>query len=297
MMISDASQSPVADQARAFLRGLCSHVVCLTGTAVPLDNRGAPCGQQIFFNFSGFVVSLYDRWLWVTAGHVFKELDGQIRRGEARIVHCHLADYYGLDLDSGVPIPFGYSDVRKFWIDDDARGLDVGIIVLTPLYRRLLEKNKVRAIEQDGWEEQGSLKFDDYALLGFPEELFERQRRVSVTGDTIIGGVRPVLMFANASDAVPLNKPVPEHPWLAVELRDKGEIKSIKGMSGGPILGFQRRTDKPPLYTAVAIQSWWDAKRRIAFGTRLPVVMEMIDREIRVLCAERLERDQQPSQP
>src|SRR5262249_29266126 len=109
------------------------------------------------------------------------------------------------------------------------------------------------------------------------------------------GGVRPVLMFANLSNAVPLHRPQPEHPWLAVELRDKGEIKSIEGMSGGPILGFQRREGNPPLSTTVASQSWWDKERRIAFGTRLPVVMEMIDGEIQALCAERMGHGPNPS--
>jgi hypothetical protein len=286
-MITDACQSPFEEQARALIRLLCSHVVCLTGEAVPLDGRGAPCGPRRFFNYSGFVVSLYNRWLWVTAGHIIKDLNRQVRRGELGIVHSCFADYYGAAADASFPIPFDYGDEVRFWKDDDALGLDFGVIPIRPHYRRLMEKNGIQALEQDSWEELRSLKFDSYALLGFPQELFDERRRPSGTGGTIIGGVRPVLMFAKESDALPRTKPVPTHPWLALELRDKKEVKNLNGMSGGPIFGFRHREGKPPHYTAVGIQSWCAEQRRIAFGTRLPVVMEMIDQEITALREER----------
>lgn len=277
----------IEEQANIFVKGLCSHIVCLTGTAFPLDENGRRCGSEIFFNFSGFVVSMYEGWMLVTAGHVLKQLDGQLLRREIELVHFRLADYFGLDVQSGVPIPFGYADCQKYAIDDEERGLDIGIIFLPPLYRRLLEANKIRAISQENWDWQQSLEWDLFGVLGFPEELFDRHKHISVSGSTVIGGVRPVLMFATVSDATPLNRPVPECPWLAVELRDKSEIKSIVGMSGGPIFGFKLRPGKPPLYTPIAVQSFWDRERRIAFGTRLHVVMGMLDQQLQALYAER----------
>jgi hypothetical protein len=59
-------------------------------------------------------------------------------------------------------------------------------------------------------------------------------------------------------------------------------------MSGGPILGFMNAPDGKLLYTIAAVQSWWDKDRRIAFGTRLPPVMSIVERIMNSQIAERM---------
>jgi hypothetical protein len=286
-MSEEGVSTEAEEQAQRLLRGLCSHIVCLTGTAVQLDGAGRRTGSEIFFNISGFVVSLFGRWLWVTAGHALRDLDDRINRGEIEIVRASLADYFVQGEGVGLGIPFNYYDCQKCTIDDDTLGLDIGLVPLRPYHQQLLEANKIVPLPQDGWGPHKNFQCDTYGILGFPEEVFSRQRRVSVTGATIIGGVRPALMMGNATDAVPRNGVVPKTPWLAIELKDRTTIRSIVGMSGGPIFAFKDRPGKPPLYMAVAVQSFWDKDRRIAFGTRLDAVMEMIDRQMQSAIAER----------
>jgi hypothetical protein len=280
----DGDLSPeIQQQRQLFLRGVCRHLVCLTGTVVELKNA---VRKKDFFNISGFVVSLYGDWIFVTAGHALKRLDERVERGELAIVECSLADYFGLDVETGLGIPFNYGDATKRYVDDDTLGLDFGLIFLHSHYRRLMEKN-VRAIPYENWELRQQLEFDHYGVLGFPEELFDRRRRVSVCGETIVGGVRPVLMMGQQTDYLPDYKPTPEYTWLGVKLKDKTEIISIVGMSGGPILGFKDQPNKAPLYTIVGVQSWWDKEHRIAYGSSLPVIISPFEQLARALLTER----------
>src|SRR5262249_43606454 len=151
-----------------------------------------------------------------------------------------------------------YYDCMKHCTDDDAQGLDFGVVPIHPHYQRLMERGGIVPLSQNNWDLHAECTFDGYGILGFPEEKFSRERKRSVTGSTVIGGVRAVLMMGSLTDAVPKDKLTPASPWLAIALKDQAEIASIVGMSGGPILGFQNRKDKPPLYQAVGIQSFWD---------------------------------------
>jgi hypothetical protein len=50
----------------------------------------------------------------------------------------------------------------------------------------------------------------------------------------------------------------------------------MRGMSGGPVFGFKNRPAQAPLYGLVAVQSWWDRERRLAFGTRFDIFIELL---------------------
>src|SRR5438876_9761727 len=78
-----------------FLRLLGRHVVSLSGTMVRLDENGKETGNPHFFACSGFVVSLREVWLLVTAGHILKRLEVGLRNKEIALKTCGLADYFG----------------------------------------------------------------------------------------------------------------------------------------------------------------------------------------------------------
>jgi hypothetical protein len=286
---SDQPELADGEQADELLKFFCQHVVCLTGTVVPLDAHGHASGPATFFNHCGFVVSFYGHWILVTAGHILKEIEARLARKTARY-QFHLGDQYGLNAKTDLMIPFDYENQIKAIHDDDKEGLDFGLIPLSLYYRRVLEDNGVRAIGPENWLRQHEVEFDLYAVLGMPDELFERRRFISPSGATIIGGVRAVLMFAMPSAEQPLEKPVPTHPWLVAALKDRNQIKSIRGMSGGPIFGFKLRPGQAPLYWVVAIQSWWDKDRRIVFGSRLATVMRLFEMEVLSTLQERVGR-------
>ena len=92
--------------------------------------------------------------------------------------------------------------------DDDCEGFDFGMIVIPPFYRTLLETNKVVPFVMDEWGSTLTMRFDSYGVLGLPEEKMEHQRRIDVTGATIIGGVRATIIFGDKINAQPIEKPV-----------------------------------------------------------------------------------------
>src|SRR5204863_575353 len=125
----------------------------------------------------------------------------------------HFQDAYGLNVESSVGCPFDFVGSKKYFLDDEAYGWDVGIIPISPMYRKLMEAHEVAPICMDYWRESLSMPFDFYGLLGLPKEQFHRERGTSVTGTTLIGGARPVFIFAERSEAVSTERPIPTHPW------------------------------------------------------------------------------------
>ena len=94
-------------------------------------------------------------------------------------------------------------------------------------------------------------------------------------------------MFGDRTDAKPSVPTDPGYEWFALKLRDGSKIKSIEGMSGGPVIGFHNRPGKSPLSAPVGIQSKWDKIKRVAFATPMASLMAIVDRDFRAVIAER----------
>jgi hypothetical protein len=282
------SPEEIARRAELLVRSLSRHFVSLQGTY--LIPAGQPNAGEHFFSHSGFVVAIRKAWLLVTAGHILKKLDQALALGQPSF-RCHLADYFGPSAKNDISIPFDYASTRRTSVDDDNLGLDFGLILLTPHYIKLLKDNGVEPVPESHWAFRDGMQFELYGILGLPEELFDHTKRVSVTGHRIIGGVRPVLMFATGTDAVPREKPAaPRYPWFAAQLKDKDQIKKAEGMSGGPIFGFEPAPDGRLMYRVLAVQGWWDKERRIVFGSRLCVFMGLLEAHVRACITERQPR-------
>jgi hypothetical protein len=51
-------------------------------------------------------------------------------------------------------------------------------------------------------------------------------------------------------------------------------------MSGGPIFGFFKGADGRWQYWIVALQSRWNEERRIIFACPVPVIAEVVERDL-----------------
>jgi hypothetical protein len=54
------------------------------------------------------------------------------------------------------------------------------------------------------------------------------------------------------------------------------QVQSIKGMSGGPILGLKMNDDGSARYWFIAVQSGWYPSDRVVCATRLAAVREIL---------------------
>ncbi len=56
------------------------------------------------------------------------------------------------------------------------------------------------------------------------------------------------------------------------QIQLRADLKSIEGMSGGPIFGLKQQDAKQARYWPYAVQSSWWSEKRIVIGVPLPLV-------------------------
>ncbi len=254
------SEMQPSDQ-QGFLRFMGSHLVALTGRYRSLNDDGSVHSEGNFV-FSGFALFLHDQAYWVTAGHCLKEsLDKPIAAGRLEVIYAGFMDCFGTDAVHPEMNPFEYEPGCGMYVYDKHIGLDFGLIPLSDLYRQGFEKNGVKFVTRENWLHQPHLTFDGYMMYGFPEhEVIEGQGDVDAL-------VRPVLIAVEEIDARKIAGVA--KTWFVGRLPPEANIKSIKGMSGGPIFGFRRTKAGQWVYHVVALQSWWKPDSRIIFGCPL----------------------------
>ena len=258
-----------ADRRDAAVAFFCRHLVGLcvsykhkTPEDAKLPPRFAAC--------SGTLIMIKGACCFLTAGHVLKELETLRASDKIELVEAKLVDTFGPKPISEVPIPFDLKNAPLFYIDDDQEGLDFGVIALHPGYVRLLFKNGIEALTEERWIHQGRVKFDGYAMLGFPEEF--ASDRLSCAGDAIVS---PILLPVTKLDAGPESRAPRRHPEFVAQI-DSKTPKRIEGMSGGPILGFRQEPDGSHRYWLVALQSSWNPDTRTIYACPIPIIASLM---------------------
>ena len=246
----------------------CRHLIglCVTYRHKNSEDAGKPAR---FAAFSGTLITIRDAVLYLTAGHVLKELDELRAHDQAEITDAVLADTLGWKRISNVPIPFDLKNAQFFYIYDKEEGLDFGVITLEPHYVRLLAKNGVVALTEQNWIRQHAVKFDGYAMLGLPEEF--TSERVSASGG---GVVSPTMFAVKRLESAPDGRPPPRYAQFVGQLDPGLSLSSVKGMSGGPIYGF--RLNPELRYWIVALQSSYNRPKRIVYGCDLPTLASLM---------------------
>jgi hypothetical protein len=127
-------------------------------------------------------------------------------------------------------------------------------------------------IPRENWIPRPHIKFDEFLLLGLPEET-----TIKIEGEGFMP--RPVILPLHGLDAPPPGYETP-YPRFCAKIFDNVTIKSIVGMSGGPIFGIGITSDGKKRYWTVAIQSAWLPSERIIFGCPIPVFMRLMDEAV-----------------
>lgn len=193
--------------------------------------------------FSRFILSVQDQWFWITAGHIFEEIDSYIKAGYT--LHSWSLDDSGAlkvkrtwNIDappSPETIPIIFEDLEKWHYCDEESGADYGFIILGSYYRLLLEANGVAALDESCWQIGTPNGFVKYEMLGIPAELVQELPRAGYVSKTYV-----------CLDVISTNEPkdqdspnclfrgkVPDITQSGLE-----GLTKINGMSGGPIFGY-----------------------------------------------------------
>jgi hypothetical protein len=127
----------------------------------------------------------------------------------------------------------------------------------------------VIALEEKNWIHQANVTFDGYVMLGLPEEFSS-----DTVNDAGEGIVSPTMFGVQRLDPPPDDTPVTNNPRFVGQIRAGTPIKSVVGMSGGPIFGFS--FGEQTRYWVVALQSTWIRSSRIVYGCSLPVLASLM---------------------
>lgn len=256
------------------LEFFCRHLVGL-GVTYRHRNTEDQAMTARFSVSSGTLISIHGSICFLTAGHVLEALDKLRNHEQIEIESAALVDTMGWKRVSDVPIPFDLKSARLFYIDNEEDGLDFGVIALEPHHVGLLAKNGLIALTEERWSQQHTVRFDGFAMLGFPEEF--TSGRVSASGD---GTLSPVMFGVKRLDAAPEDRAPTNYPQFIGQLDPELPLKSVEGMSGGPIFGF-RQEGEELRYWVVALQSSWDRQRRITYGCDLPLLASLMTEWVR----------------
>jgi hypothetical protein len=250
------------------------HFVCITGTYMHLDGTGKRLGEDKKFAFSGFVIEIYGVWCLVTAGHVIHLMDALRSRSDTKLLRCSLVDYFNPIAKVREPTPFPFADLHH--IDMDKDGVDVGLIPLPDFFRDSLRSNGIIPLPVGAWMGSQPPKCDEYALLGIPEHDIIQIEATAARGP----GLRAKLSLVGLDpQPVPPDKIVSPVPRFCANLLDGGELRSVKGMSGGPIVGI-RKKEGGAEYACIAIQGSWDPEARQVFGTPMAIIVAAVKSEL-----------------
>ncbi|MCQ3972403.1 MAG: hypothetical protein DPW09_03030 [Anaerolineae bacterium] len=199
------------------------------------------------FVVTAFVLSVLDQWFLITAGHCIREIEKLTDSYGYKIVGCQLIDFLGLGATNQRPIPFVYEGSHPTCLSDNY-AFDYGVMVLSGYYKKLLQANNIQALNEEVWKKQPN-KVDLYMLLGIPAEL------VKVDPDII--EIVPTLHTIESVSQKPDGFTETDAPLFYGKIALNNDLKSIKGMSGGPIFAFSRNEQGELRYWLTALQSRW----------------------------------------
>ena len=222
-------------------------------------------GIGSYFAASGFVISIQNEWFLITAGHIFQKIEEAKRHG-VQFVNWQLDDTFALDrkrsihVDGpGAPetIPFDLdSQVLKVHYCEEDRGNDYAFIYLDSYYVSLLQANGVTAFEEKHWViNKNERAADRVVIIGLPEDQTEELNHLGLVRKTLVS----VPLFRVHNDLEGAENLGNEYHASVPDISASGlkGFESMKGMSGGPVIGFWTQPDGDDKMLVLGIQNRW----------------------------------------
>jgi len=248
------------------LRFLGRHLVAL---CVTFRRKSEIDERPIFRAYAGTLIYIAGRNFFLTAGHILSELRDALEDNRVEVLNAVLGDTFGPTPKSKIPIPFVLKREDMFFIDDASEGLDFGVIMLNSYYVGLLAANGSVALAEENWIHQHKIRFDGYLMLGLPAEY--TSDRVNADGEDTVSAT---LISVTRLEKLPEGVAETRYPRFVGQLGVNFPLQSVRGMSGGPILGFN--FEEPVRYWIVALQSTWLRDRLLVFACPLPTLASLM---------------------
>jgi hypothetical protein len=210
--------------------------------------------QEDYVTASAFVMEIKGVWYLATAGHYFDNIDMLRRLRPTRRYSFWLADAIRPNPKDTNFVPLDFNGAWKRHIYHEADGIDFGLIQLNPNTCRLLMANDVIPVSESHWQDWSDLRFVDFCMVGIPSRL------LTIRPNSM--DIRIVMLALRKLEEPPDSFKHHRHPMFYGEIVDLGDIPSIVGMSGCPVIGLTVK-DGLPFYCFLAIQSGWLPNSRV----------------------------------
>jgi len=234
----------VLDENERVIRFFSQHIVPMLFLFEKEDSR-----QQ--FIITTFVLSVSNYWFLLTAGHCFNQIKQELIDKGWIIKDCHLIDSLGINANFTEPIPFPFDVDKAFFfselIDKDI-AFDYGLYPLSMYFQNLLLSNNIKSLNEEVWKKQ-PVSFEIFLLLGIPAEL--------VKYDENNIQLFPSMFYVDVLPDKPNGFSDVSLPQIYGKITLNDEMKSIKGMSGGPIFGLRKNDNGELRYWLVSLLSRW----------------------------------------
>jgi hypothetical protein len=223
-------------------------------------------GPDRFFAASGLLIQIRDILGILTAGHVVEYLDEAVNHTDLVSLGYQLLDTFGETKLSDDGVPYDLKSSPRLHFHNDEQGLDFGVLFLHEHQARLIEKHNIVPLTYEASQNEPS-DLDVFFLLGLPAEL--TSERVSTSGNATVGMTMLRLKKAEAEEQTTL------FPRFVGVIDSRTSLESLKGMSGGPIFGFN--TERPNKYWIVAVQSSWKKSERKVYGCPVTHIFDILN--------------------
>jgi len=201
---------------------------------VPILFEFSKGNDTVHYQISTFVISKRDKWFLITAAHTVEKIDDYLASGY-ELKRSGLLDSLNYEATDSHLISFTFKSFKKLMLNND--GMDYCAIYLTPLYKELLEKNKIVPLDERTWKQVPD-NADLYWLIGIPEQLIK----------STVNGLEyhPALIKVEKFDGVPEGFKAIEFPcFYGVDFSTYQELisamknsEAVKELIGADSLSF-----------------------------------------------------------
>lgn len=185
-------------------------------------------------------------------------------------------DHFDPESKYKLSVPFEYANSIRFRTDHEATGADFGLIYIPEFYQRQMEAILQTPIDERNWKLDMDFEPAAHLIIGIPNEVASPVNGMVVGRDTTnYQKFEVVALRVKHIPEPPPNIPRYEYPTFWAELWG-ADLKSIKGMSGCPILAFGKNNEGEVKYGVMAVQSGWfyDRMPRIIYASDFEALME-----------------------
>ncbi len=198
--------------------------------------------------FSGFVFEILDKWLYVTAGHILRDIRTALKR-DSEFGIWRLDDQMAGNRFGGKSVPYAFDESEWLVLEDESLGVDYAAVPLSWIDRQQLEAGGIIALGRSAWGDHTN-SFEHWALIGIPSESviydWQTEIKAKVVQIPLKPTAEPVLAGAKA-----------KNQFYAVATPGQDQpFQDADGLSGGPVFSLIKEGDHL-VYKIIGVQSGW----------------------------------------